>query len=61
MSCAPQNYPEKNKAVIPNVVNDSETVNNDGNSIDTIYKNTIPQYVENLNFAESKILNKRYG
>ena len=44
--------------LIPNVVNDSETVTNDGNSIDTIYKNTIPQYLENLNFAESKILNE---
>ena len=58
MSCAPQNYPEKNKVIVPNVVNDTETVTNDSNSIDTIYKNTIPQYLENLNFAESKILNE---
>ena len=58
ISCTPQNYPEKNKVLIPNVVNDSETVTNDGNSIDTIYKNTIPQYVESINFAESKILNE---
>ena len=40
------------------MVNDSETVTNDGNSIDTIYKNSIPQYTENLNFAETKILNE---
>jgi len=58
MSCTPQNYPEKNKVPIPNVVNDSETTTNDGNSIDTLEKNTISQYVENLNFAESKILNE---
>jgi len=44
MSCAPPNYPEKNKVVIPNVVNDSETVTNDGNSIETSNKNTNPQY-----------------
>ena len=58
MSCAPQNYPEKNKVLIPNVVNDSETVTNDVKSIDTIYKNTIPQYLEEPNFAKSKILNE---
>ena len=44
--------------LVPNVVNDSETVANVGKSIDTIYKNTIPQYLEELNFAESKILNE---
>ena len=58
MSCTPQNYPEKNKAPVSNVVNDSETVINNGNSVDTIYKNTTPQYVENLNFAKSKILSE---
>ena len=57
-SCAPQNYAEKNKEVVPNVVNDSKTIINDGNSIDTIYKNTIPQYAENINYAESRILNE---
>ena len=58
MSCTPQNYPEKNKAPVSNVVNDSETVINNGNSVDTIYKNTTPLYVENLNFAKSKILSE---
>ena len=58
ISCAPQNYPEKNKVPVPNVVNDSETVTIADNSIDTLYKNTIPQYVENLNFAKSTILNE---
>ena len=58
MSCAPQNYPEKNKATAPNVVHDSETVTNDVKIIDTIYENTIPQYLEDPNFAESKILNE---
>jgi len=58
MSCTPQNNPEKKKVLVPNVVNDSEIVTNGSNSIDTIYKNTIPQYVENLNFPEIKILNE---
>ena len=57
-SCTPENYPEKNKLIVPNIVKDSETITNDSNSIDTIYKNTIPQYLEKLNFAESKILNE---
>ena len=57
MSCAPQNYPEKNKAPVPNVVNNNETATHDVNSINTIYKKTNPQYIENLNFAENKILN----
>ena len=43
---------------VPNVVDDSETVTNDVKSIDTIYKNTIPQYFAEPNFAESKILNE---
>jgi len=43
--------------LVPNVVNNSETIINDSNSIDTIYKNTVSQYVENLSFAEIKILN----
>ena len=55
MSCTPENYPEKNTLIVPNVVKDSETITNDSNNIDTVYKNTIPQYVENLNFSESKI------
>jgi hypothetical protein len=58
ISCAPQNYPKKNKVIVPNIVNDDEIETNDGNSIDTIYKNTIPQYLESLNFAERKILNE---
>jgi tRNA 2-selenouridine synthase SelU len=57
MSCAPQNYPEENKAPVPNVVNNNETATHDVNSINTIYKKTNPQYIENLNFAENKILN----
>ena len=43
---------------IPNIIKDSETITNDGNSIYTIYENTIPQYLEDPNFAESKILNE---
>jgi hypothetical protein len=58
ISCTPQNYPEKNKVFAPTIVKDSKTITNDDNSIDTIYKNTIPKYVENLNFAENKILNE---
>ena len=58
MSCTPQNYPEENKVLVPTVVRDSEKVTNEDNSIDTIYKKIIPQYGENLNFGESKILNE---
>jgi len=58
MSCTPQNYPKKNMAPIPNAVDDIETVINNDNDIDTIYNDTIPQYTENFNFAESKILNE---
>jgi len=57
-SCTPQNYPEKSKAVITNVTNDSNTATNDSGGIDVIYNKTIPQYVESTNFAESKILNQ---
>ncbi len=39
-------------------VNDSETVINDDSSINTINQNKIPQYIDNLNFTERKILNE---
>jgi len=54
MSCAPQNYPEKNKAPVPNVVNNNETATHDVNSINTIYKKTNPQYIETLISPKTK-------
>ena len=34
---------------VPNIVNDSETITNDGNNIDAVYKNKIPQYNDGNN------------